>query len=225
MTLPFSKDTGRKWQCFICGKSHNDFESFKTHIMETHDEGREYIVCPLERCGAPIRDVRLHFKVIHKTEKPPKQGQMRALIWKDPLSGGKRTKKPSFREGYIVSLKNNGKEFFYRSSYECEVFECLEVLPDVIAYDVEPFKQGIPYLFNGKSHKYHPDLSIKFSDGTVAVWEIKPANQTHLPLNEAKWSAAGQYCRARGWDFVVVTEVGINKLKKKVRDIKRPNAF
>jgi len=74
MTLPFSKDNSRKWQCFVCGKSHNDFESFKAHIIEKHDEGREYVVCPLERCGAPVRDGRLHFKHKHPNEKFPKKG-------------------------------------------------------------------------------------------------------------------------------------------------------
>jgi hypothetical protein len=52
----------------------------------------------------------------------------------------------------------------------------------------------------------------------VEIWEIKPANQTSFDKNQAKWKAAAAYCTARGWEFVVYTETGINKLKKKVRD-------
>lgn len=212
----FQKDDGkRKWQCFVCGQQHSDYEVFKTHILEKHELGREYVVCPLPRCGAPIRDINTHMKAKHPKDSIPKYiGPNRAIVWKDfGVKKGKKSRKPAFREGYFVSVKNNGKEFYYRSSYECEVYECLELLPEVIAYDVEPLKDGIPYLYKGESHKYLPDLSIKWSDGRIEIWEIKPANQTMLPLNEAKWSAAKTYCDARGWNFVIITEVGIGRLK------------
>jgi TnsA endonuclease N terminal len=216
----FEKSDGkRKWQCFVCGKEHSDFETFSAHITETHEEGREYILCPLGRCGAPVRDIKTHFRAKHPNEEMPKfNGPNRTIVWKD--FGNKKTKKsrkPAFREGHFVSLKNNGKEFFYRSSYECEVLECLEQLNEVLAYDVEPFKDGIPYMYQGEPHKYHPDFSIKFNDGHIEIWEIKPANQTQLPLNEAKWAAAKLFCDARGWKFIVYTEVGIGKLKKVVK--------
>ena len=40
-----------------------------------------------------------------------------------------------------------------------------------------------------------------------------------LPLNEAKWAAAKNYCDTRGWDFIVITEVGIGKLKRLIKQI------
>ena len=47
----FEKSDGkRKYSCFVCGKEHSDFEAFSAHITETHEEGREYILCPLGRC-------------------------------------------------------------------------------------------------------------------------------------------------------------------------------
>ena len=216
MTLPFEKNNNvRKWQCFVCGQVHGDFESFKEHILEKHEQGREYVLCPISRCGAPVRDVRAHVKARHPTEKCPSTGQMKAIIWKDVTSTGKpKTRKPSFREGSIVSIKNGGKEMHYRSGLECEIYECLEGISAVVKYDVEPFKGGIPYLFDGKPHKYFPDLSIQFNDGRVEIWEIKPASQTDLPVNEAKWKAATSYCNSRGWEFIVITEVGLGKLRK-----------
>jgi hypothetical protein len=226
MTLPFEKDDGsRKWQCFVCGHQFTEFDEFKSHILSTHDEGREFVVCPLERCGAPVRDIRMHFKCKHPSEKAPKSGQMKALIWKDQKPQGKngpgkggpqlRQRKPKFREGYMLSNKNGGKEMHYRSGYECDVYECLEAMPDVVKYDVEPF--AIKYSYQGEVHDYNPDLSIIFDDGRVEIWEIKPANQTHLEKNKAKWTACQQHCEARGWDFIVMTEVGIGKLKRKVQ--------
>lgn len=164
--------------------------------------------------AAPIRDLTAHFKAKHPTDSIPKHhGPNKAIVWKDFGNKKRKAKKPAYREGHFVSLKNHGKEFFYRSSYECEVLECLEQLHEVIAYDVEPLKDGIPYLHKGEMHKYHPDFSIKFADGHIEIWEIKPANQTSLALNEDKWRAAKIFCESRGWQFIVLTEVGIGKLK------------
>lgn len=216
--LPFEKEFSRKWSCFVCGFETKTFESFKDHIIEKHDEGRDYLLCPLDRCQAPVRCIKTHFKFKHPDEPLPKCEQLRALIWKD-AKNPRRTKKPKFREGYFISMKNNGKEFFYRSSYECEVLECLENLPEIVSFYVEPFKEGIRYLYKGKFKKYFPDLAVTFDDGHMEVWEIKPASQTSLPMNEAKWIAANEYCRSRGWNFIVITEIGIGKLKTKLRNI------
>ncbi len=224
MTLPFQKDNSRKWTCFICGKQHSDFETFKQHIVDTHEEGREYIICPLERCAAPVRDMKLHFKAKHPTCSVPKSGQMKTIIWKDLGPSGKtKTRKPVFRDGYFISEKCGGKEMHYRSHFECEFYEVLEALPEVLNYFVEPIKDGIPYLFEGKQHRYYPDIGINFETGRTEIWECKPSSQTDLPVNKAKWEAATHYCEARNWEFIVFTEQGLNKLKARVRREKALN--
>lgn len=208
----------RKYQCFVCGRSYTEFSEYTSHIKETHDEGREFVVCPLERCQACVRDLRLHFRIKHPNDTLPQNRQMRAMIWKDqnPKGNGQlKQRKPKFREGYFVSLKNGGKEMHYRSGYEVDVYECLEAMPEVIQYDVEPFK--IDYSFEGEPHVYNPDLSVLFEDGHIEIWEIKPATQTTLPKNTAKWAACQIYCETRGWQFVVMTEVGIGKLKRRTK--------
>jgi hypothetical protein len=226
MSLPFARDNGkRKYQCFVCGQNFELFDAYKNHIIQTHDEGREYVICPLDRCGAPVRDLRSHYKAKHPSEKSiPTTGQMKAMVWKDQSNkkdGKLKQRKPKFREGYLVSTKNCGKEMHYRSGWECDVYECLEALPEVISYDVEPFK--VNYTFNGEHHEYNPDLKILFDDGHVEIWEIKPANQTHLPRNNAKWAACNQHCQARGYSFMVLTEVGMGKLKQKIKNLNSLN--
>ncbi len=217
MTLPFDipDKNKRKYQCFVCGMMYMDFAGFEEHIIDTHEEGREYIKCPIKHCEAPIRDVRMHFKVKHPKTPIPKKGMMKALIWKDfSPRKGKRNKKPKFREGYYESTKMK-RSFHYRSGYEAKVYEYLDSDIDVLSFDVEPFK--VPYLHKGKQRKYIPDLLVTFYDGRVEVWEIKPANQTLLEVNQNKWAAANNACIARGWKFVVQTEKGIEQLRQKVK--------
>jgi len=218
MTLPFAPQEerdARKYQCFVCGQLFQSFNAFKEHIKEKHKEGEEFIVCPLQRCGAPVRDMRTHFKVKHPGEKLPKIGQMKAMIWKDfgPTGKGK-TRKPKFKEGWHDSTKMK-RQFHYRSGYEKTVYECLDLLPEVVGYDVEPFR--IKYLHKGEEHEYIPDIIVTYSDSRREVWEIKPASQTIPEVNINKWNAATLACEARGWEFIVMTEQGIEKLKRKSR--------
>jgi len=219
----FGKNNERKWQCFCCGMQFTAADEFKNHVIEKHDEGRDYIICPLKRCSFPVRCLRSHFKAKHKGDEIPKKGQMKAMIWKDHKNPNERkgkvkTRKPKFREGYMTSLKNN-KEIHYRSGTECQVYECLEAIPEVVKYDAEPIK--IPYLFDGEKHNYFPDLSVFFSNGKIEIWEVKPQDQTWLPVNKAKWEAAKHFCETRGWKFIVITEMELEKLKKKIRNSQR----
>jgi len=213
MTLPFDNNPSkRKHQCFVCGVMFEELEQYKDHILEEHEEGREYIKCP--RCGYPVRDLKLHYKVKHPGCPLPQSSMMRAIIWKDfsPNKKGK-TRKPKFREGWHESTKM-GKRFYYRSGYEKDVYECLDKWEKVIAYSAEPFE--ISYVHEGEPHRYIPDILIEFTDGRKELWEIKPATQTHLPKNKAKWAAAKNACDLRGWGWQVMTEQSINKLKKQI---------
>jgi hypothetical protein len=219
--FPFQKDDGkRKWMCFVCGVQYESFTEFKDHILDKHDEGRDYVLCPLTRCGAPVRDLRMHYKCKHPSEKAPKGVQLKATIWRDRTKSGKlKNRKPKFRQGSIISDKNGGKEMKYRSGYECEVYECLEALKSVKRYDAEPF--SIQYTFQGQVQRYIPDITIEFTDGRVEVWEIKPSNQTHLERNQKKWEACNEHCKTRGWEFKVITEKGIGLLREAVAEQRR----
>lgn len=211
MTLPFNNSTDRKYQCFCCGVQNDTLEEMKDHIEEEHELGRDYIICPY--CFYPVRDLRTHCKVKHSSRPMPKQVQMKALVWRD-FSAKKGRKKAKFKEGYYESTKMSRK-IHYRSGYELKVYECLDADLDVKVFGGEPFK--IPYIFEGKQHDYNPDIIVNYIDGHTEVWEVKPSDQTTLPKNEAKWYAAKEACKQRGWDFKVITEKGIRLLQNKVK--------
>jgi hypothetical protein len=111
MTLPFDNNTDKKTkehQCFVCGVLFSDLKSYFSHIEDTHEEGRDYIKCPLNYCKACVRDIRLHFQRFHKSQPIPKKGQLKAMIWKDfSPKGKKKTRKPNFKDGWHESLKMN----------------------------------------------------------------------------------------------------------------------
>lgn len=203
----------RKFQCFACGESFEDFVGYKLHIESEHELGRDYIKCP--RCDAPIRDMKLHWKVKHPHFPEPTGVQHRAIIFRDfrPDGTKKKTRKPTFATGDHKSTKT-GKTLHYRSGYELATYKLLDELNEVVSYDAEPLQ--IQYLFEGKTHNYIPDISVLWNDGKKSLLEIKPKTQTNLPVNKAKWAAAKNFCTGRGWDFEVMTEAGINQLRWRV---------
>lgn len=205
----------RKYVCFVCGVPFEGYYEYKDHILATHEEGQDFVKCPLARCQAPVRDVRLHYKVKHPTEKSPKSGQMRALVWKDHKPASKKSKKSKFKEGYFTSEKNGSKQMHYRSSWERDVYLCLENFDEIISYSVESFP--VEYYWKGRRKRYFPDLFIAFKDGHFEVWEIKPKNQRELEMNKAKWVACEGHCETRGWVFKVVDENEIKQLKMRAR--------
>ena len=204
----------RKWQCFVCGKQYKDYEEYKGHILTEHDEGREYISCPA--CKAPVRDLKAHFRAKHRNRVIPKNMQTKVGVWHDfgPSGKKKKTRKPTFHQGEFESRKMNGALYHYRSGFERDIYGLLEQDRDVHAYHAEPYK--IPYHHNGKWHNYIPDIRVEFIDGSVEIWEVKPANQTHYDVNKAKFAAAHNYSENLGWKFNVITEVGMGKLKTKI---------
>ena len=88
----------------------------------------------------------------------------------------------------------------------------------------------IPYVspIDNKIHRYFVDfqLQVKTSSGVLKTYliEIKPKQQTVPPApqqrvtkkyleevmtwgkNEAKWKYAKEYCKDRGWEFLILTE-------------------
>ena len=205
----------RKYQCFVCGKIFDLLTDMNKHVIAEHEKGREYIECPV--CKFCVRDLPLHFKVKHPKRIMPKGVQTRVAIWHDfkPNGKKKKTRKPTFRQGTFTSRKS-GCDFIYRSGMEEEFFNLLEQDGDVENFHSEPFK--VPYFYQGKWHDYVPDIRINYIDGSTEIWEIKPATQTgpEYEQNQAKWVAMNDHAQNMGWRFIVQTEVGLGKLKKKV---------
>jgi len=214
MTLQFGDSSG-KHVCFCCGMQFSEYEEFRSHIIESHEEGREFVRCPLEHCKAPVRDVKLHMKVKHPSfDLRNFKGQARAIIWHDFSAKGKKTRKPRFKQGKYESTKT-GKTLGYRSGLEEKLYKVLDQHDEVMSFYSEPF--NIDYIHRGQAHKYTPDLIVNFMDGRRQVWEVKPSNQTDLEMNKNKWRAAEEACKIRGWSFEVFTEQRIDKLAVEVR--------
>lgn len=205
----------RKWSCFVCGKQHETYEEYKLHITDEHEEGREYVSCPA--CEAPVRDLKSHFLAKHPNRVIPKDCQMTVTVWHDFSGDGKKkkTRKPKARQGFHESTKMR-EELHYRSGYEKEVYELLDEDAEVLSYYVEPFK--IPYYHGKDWHEYIPDLRVNYVDGKTDIWEIKPASQTTYQKNKAKWAAAQEHATKLGWNFMVITEVGIDKLRMRIKN-------
>lgn len=212
------KPTKRLWKCFVCGSDFECYEMYSDHIRLQHEEGREYITCPVASCKSPVRDLRAHFKAKHPNRVIPKTGQMRALIWRD-FKTGKKGKKIAIKEGFFESAKMGGAKLHFRSGYEEEVYKCLEQDDDVDEYFVEPVQ--IPYFFNNEWHNYIPDLKVKFASGATELWEVKPKVQVSYAQNQEKFKSARKYADNMGWNFCTITEPEIAVLKTKVAQKKR----
>ena len=115
-----------------------------------------------------------------------------------------------------------------RSSWETRFASWCDKNPSIVRWSSE--ETVIPYVCptDNKLHRYFIDFKIKVQqrDGSVRTYliEIKPAKQTIPPVfpgrrtqkylaesygfikNQAKWKAATEYAKDRGWEFKILTE-------------------
>ena len=120
------------------------------------------------------------------------------------------------------------KNIIWRSTWECRVMTWLDKNPNVISWASEELI--VPYVspVDRRWHRYFPDflVKVKTQDGKskTMMLEVKPKKQTQAPkpqkrvtkryitevttwgVNQAKWKAAEEYCKDRGWEFKVITE-------------------
>ena len=134
------------------------------------------------------------------------------------------TFRPTNPQKYMGDYKN----IIYRSSWECRVMNWLDMNESIIEWGSEelviPYKSPV----DNRVHRYFPDfyVKVKQKDDTIRVMilEVKPARQTRPPekkkkvtkqyinevvtwgVNEAKWKAATEFCKDRGWTFKILTE-------------------
>ena len=124
--------------------------------------------------------------------------------------------------------KGDPTNIVYRSSWELKLMTYLDLHKDVVTWGSEEL--FIPYRspIDNKIHRYFPDFIVtkinKEGKKETALIEVKPAAQTKPPkkqekvtrkyitevttwgINEAKWKAANEYCKDRGWSFHIFTE-------------------
>ena len=108
-----------------------------------------------------------------------------------------------WKQGLFISAKA-GRELFYQSSYELELFKLLEIDKGVADFQRCPFM--IDYTFDNRLHKYIPDVLVEFVDGMTIVIEVKAKGFVDDPVNVTKFKAAEDFCDQKDWKFLVVTE-------------------
>jgi len=136
----------------------------------------------------------------------------------------KRMYKPMFPEKYEGDPTN----IVMRSSWETRFASWCDKNPSVVKWLSE--ETVIPYRCptDNRIHRYFVDFKIKVrtKDNQLKTYlvEVKPAKQTQPPefpgrqtkryltesltfmKNQAKWRAAQEYSKDRGYEFIIITE-------------------
>ena len=132
--------------------------------------------------------------------------------------------KPSFPKKY----KGDATNIICRSTWERKFCNWCDLNESILEWGSEEF--WIPYRspIDNKTHRYFPDFIIKVKESTgevkTYVIEVKPKRQTKPPIkkkrvsksylyemktysvNQAKWSAANEWCKDRRIEFKIITE-------------------
>jgi hypothetical protein len=132
---------------------------------------------------------------------------------------------PRYPEKFI------GDKAIYRSSLERKFFHFCDTNPNVLKWGSE--NVVIPYLNknDGKVHRYFVDNLVIIKEGDVIkkyLIEIKPHSQTLEPVikkgmrkttiiyeqsryiqNQCKWEAAKQFCKDKGFEFRIITDLDL----------------
>lgn len=136
--------------------------------------------------------------------------------------------KGTFKPKNPDKYKGDPTKIIYRSRWELMVMQKLDAHPDVIQWSSE--EVVIPYIspIDNRYHRYFMDFYMKrkSKEGKIEeiLIEVKPFAQTKPPtvqnkvsrryitevqtwgVNSAKWKAAQEYCKDRGWQFQIITE-------------------
>ena len=135
-----------------------------------------------------------------------------------------------WRQG-IFTPKNQdkfiGSKAVYRSGLELKFFRFCDDNPNVLEWGSENII--VPYIspLDNRAHRYYVDNYIAIKEGLEVVKylvEIKPSKQTKPPttkyrkrqhliyeqkqyvINQAKWKAAKEFCKKKGFTFIILTE-------------------
>jgi hypothetical protein len=132
----------------------------------------------------------------------------------------KRKYIPIFPEKYTGDPSN----IIMRSSWETRFASWCDKNPSVLKWSSE--ETIIPYRCptDNRIHRYFVDFKITVATGKTYLVEVKPQAQTQQPIypgkrtqrylqesltfmkNQAKWEAANEFAKDRGWEFKIITE-------------------
>ena len=150
-----------------------------------------------------------------------------------------KTHKGRYMPRNPAKYKGDYTDIVYRSSWERTFMKWADMNESVKKWASE--EMSIPYFdpMQKKTRRYFPDFIIEVmdSDGLIRTHliEVKPHAEVVGPPtnpkrktkswvyavkmyvnNQAKWEAAREYCKKRGWEFKIITEyeLGLKKRPK-----------
>lgn len=136
--------------------------------------------------------------------------------------------KGKYQPTYPQKYKGDPTNIIYRSLWERKFMVYCDSNENILEWGSEEI--ALPYKspIDNRIHRYFPDFFIKVKESTGSIKkyliEIKPKKQTVPPpkpkrqtkgyiyeayeyaKNQAKWSAAKEFCKDRMWEFKVLTE-------------------
>ena len=135
--------------------------------------------------------------------------------------------KGKYKPSYPKKYKGDPTNIIYRSLWERKFMVYCDKNENVLEWSSEEI--ALPYKspLDNRIHRYFPDFYIKVKEGNKIqkyLVEIKPKKQVREPKvpkqktkgyiyevmeyakNQAKWSAAKEWCLDRGYEFKVLTE-------------------
>lgn len=143
--------------------------------------------------------------------------------------------------------RGNPTNIVYRSSWELRLMSYFDTKKEVVWWQSE--ESPIAYICptDGRRHRYYPDFVIGTADVTgkitITMIEVKPKKETIEPVrkkggheekfirevmkwgkNSAKWEAAREVCKDRGWNFLIMTEEQIFGTSKP-QNLNRPHKY
>ncbi len=130
--------------------------------------------------------------------------------------------------------KGDPSEIIYRSSWELMVMRYLDKDPSILEWSSEETRIRYKSPIDGRAHTYYPDFFVRKADGCY-ILEVKPHKETIPPkvqtkatksyvnavktygVNMAKFEAATNWCKDRGYRFQVLTEHDLGLYKGRGR--------
>ena len=136
--------------------------------------------------------------------------------------------KGKYQPAFPKKYKGDPQNIVYRSLWERTFMKYCDTNENILEWFSEEI--AVPYRspIDNKIHRYFPDfyIKVKESNGLIKKYliEIKPKKQTVEPIpqkrktkgyiyevyeyakNQAKWKAAEEFCKDRGYEFKILTE-------------------
>lgn len=136
--------------------------------------------------------------------------------------------KGKYSPSYPRKYKGDPTNIVYRSLWERKFMVYCDLNENILEWGSEEIVMPYRSPVDGRVHRYFPDFYIKVKESTgrikKMIIEIKPKRQCSPPLkskkqtkgylreayeyakNQAKWEAASEWCKDRGYIFQVFTE-------------------